>query len=52
MIYEAFLGISRCKFLFYDSTFDLMLNAYKSAEFEELETIRLPNLPHVYVRYV
>ena len=52
MIYEAFLGISRCEFLFYDSIFDLMLNAYKSAEYDELETIRLTNLPHFYVRYV
>ena len=52
MIYEAFLGISKIKLLFYDSILDLMLHVYKFAEYDELETIRLTNLPHVYVVYV
>ena len=52
MIYDAFLGIYRCEFLFYDSTFDLMLNAYKSAEYDKLERNRATNLPHTYVLYV
>ena len=52
MIYEAFWGISRCEFLFYDSIFDLMLHVYKSAEYDELESVKTTNLPHVYVLYV
>jgi len=52
MIYEAFLGISGSVFLFYGSLYDLILYVYKSAEFDELETVRLTNLPHTYVLYV
>ena len=52
MIYEAFLGISGSVFLFYDSFLDLILYVYKSAEFDELETIRLTSLAQACVIYV
>ena len=52
MVYEAFLGISSCVFLFYDSILDFILHAYKSAECDELESVKPTNLPHVHVLYV
>ena len=52
MIYEAFLGISRCKFLFYDSILDIIRHVYKSAEYDELESVKPTNLSHLYVLYV
>ena len=46
------MGVSGCEFLFYDSISDLILYVYKSAEFDELETVRATNLPHTYKLYV
>ena len=52
MIYDAFLGIFRGEFLFYDSILDIIRHVYKSAEYDELESVKPTNLSHLYVLYV
>ena len=52
MIYEAFLGMSRCEFLFYDSILGFIRYVYISAEYDKLEIVKLTNLPHLYELYV
>ena len=52
MVYDAFLGIFRGEFLFYESIFDLIRHVYKSEEYDELESVKPTNLPHLYVLHV
>ena len=52
MIYDAFLGIYQYEFLFYESIFDLIRHVYKSEEYDELESVKPTNIPHLYVLHV